>query len=169
MKKLVWYAVAVGLVVCSGVSLHAAGVFINPGSAPVSVINSPTYRFVGYSSATTGANAGGLAKMNSICQDSYGKTSRMCTTAEYMRSPNTPISPQIEGWIQPEFVTVVYQPAGPLYVDFSGLIGNHRLDCLEWQSSSGSNDGVESLSLTGGIAIVTCDYNAIHVTCCEPR
>jgi hypothetical protein len=186
MKRLTF----LGILVCVALLVAAASVV---GAAPppgivgkVTVVNTPLpvttgYRFVGFSTATTNGNAGGLLRMNEICGWDW-PGSRLCTTHEYILSaPYGPMPGELQhAWIIPSFVTVVlqeqgYAGQGAVYcVDKSGwgwretipFWSNDSLGtCHQWTSDSSTLVGLSVASATGTISSAGCN-NSLHCACC---
>jgi len=127
MKKLVRFVTVLGLILCFGANLHG-GNFPNPGSAPVNVTSEPCcFHFVGYSSGTTvGSKLDGIFGMNTLCQASFGSSARMCTTEEYLTSPQLPSpTPPVNGWVAPHIVGFFFDTSNSIQIclDYSLFTG----------------------------------------------
>jgi hypothetical protein len=187
MKKLAWFVMVVGMVVCLGTNLNA-GNFPNPGAAPVIVTNPQSqpvpvtgtvrtpccYHFVGYSTGLTDGNAGGIVGMNSRCQASFGPSARMCTTFEFLSSPvgtsGGNQSPWIQLYIVASFIETVGGQQQVVFVDFSGLqkfATQGDLTCNQWTANDGTTPGLSVSQATGVIAEAHCNVSR-PVTCCAP-
>jgi hypothetical protein len=191
MRKLALFATVVGLVLWIGTFLHAGS---SPSSnSPVTLMYPPanatpvdstvastssySYQFVGFSSGTTTGNAGGNRGLNALCQSSFGPSSRVCTSSEYVTSPiGTSISTY--GWVLPSIVSMQYIPdysAGTpwVYTDASGFMTafSYPIDripnCVQYTSPSPS---IVGLLAAGSLVYVTYDscLNSHAVTCCAP-
>ena len=138
--------------------------------------NTP-YRFVGFcdiDDATNGAPERGIFGMHAACQATFGKTARMCTTEEYILSPNggseAPITQA--AWIQPTIVEQIIQPGAYLKrIDISGYefdlsaTNGWSDNCIQW-SEAGIYRGA---AIDGDTLQVRSDIcsNIIQVTCCD--
>ena len=82
------------------------------GSAP--------YRFVGYSSSVPAdlvTGEVGLPPLYAACQDAmtgFGPAARMCTTEEFMASPNIDVPTATNAWISPTIIGFDGTTAAPL-------------------------------------------------------
>lgn len=157
---------------------------------PVTVQNPPTpsvatdHQFVGYTEQQTDGAAGGYSGMNSICQNEFGESARMCTTKEWL---NTHGSRQLAlgdfAWVQPHLVSQVFIPTPfkTAHTDWSGL---HLLrdpfapphlffSCEQWINGTDSADGlvvqqIDHVDIHGDrVWSEPCD-NVHRVTCCAP-
>jgi len=80
------------------------------------------YRFVGYSSSEEAdlvTGEFGLPPLYAACQDltGFGPAARMCTTEEFMTSPNIDVPTATNAWISPTIIGF----DGTTAVDFSGV------------------------------------------------
>ena len=168
--------VAIGLLFSS--STVAAPQKSPPADAP--------YRFVGYSSSEPAdlvLGSVGLPALYAACQDpvtGFGPDARMCTTEEFLRSPNIEGTPTaiLAAWIYP---TIIGFAAGntasgsdfSTALDFSGLavrdVGEAGpadfWTCRGW-SGTGGFTGLD-IDEKGVIRAQGCNV-ARMVTCCAP-
>jgi|WetSurMetagenome_2_1015567.scaffolds.fasta_scaffold97891_2 hypothetical protein len=194
MKKLILIAMVVGLVLCNSGTLLAQPPPCLPGvkAAPVEVVNPPSnpvpvtgnlnvsgtlitpccYRFIGYTSAKTTGNAGGIGGMNAFCQAEFGATARICDSYEFLHSPfpvptSTTTTP--EAWVETHFISAVWNGAAVVLVDYSGFSSPSSLNCSNWITNSGDGLCASFLSPPGGtFAKCSCPDANIPVACCAP-
>ncbi len=151
--------VAIGLLFSS--STVAAPQKSPPADAP--------YRFVGYSSSEPAdlvLGSVGLPALYAACQDpvtGFGPDARMCTTEEFLRSPNIE-APTVDAWIYPTIIgfdgtTVLDLFSG----EFTTALGDFT--CGRGWTDSGARGLVVTDS--GGSGRQFCNV-ARQVTCCAP-
>ena len=112
---------------------------------------SSVYRFIGFTTATTDGDAGGLIGMNAMCQAEYGPRARMCNTEEFYLSPNmTSPTYLYKAWIQPAKMNLLIIPPPPE--------SDKRFNCLWYEPVSGIVNDVGNVE--------QCQMGYIWSTCC---
>lgn len=133
------------------------------------------YRFVGFSDDATTGDAGGIQGMHALCQATFGNTARMCTTSEWMLSPDGDALPHISGikaWIQPIVVVMsgsdVWDVTGRLVGDTG--CGLPIWNCWGWIFDVPGACRLGAVLATSGIPThvdVTSCSDEWKVTCCD--
>jgi hypothetical protein len=139
------------------------------------------YRFVGYSSnAPSDLVTGGvgLPALYAACQDpvtGFGPAARMCTTEEFLRSPNIEGTPTVSlaAWIYPTIIGFTTDSGADFSaaLDYSGLavrVGEAG-PADAWTCRGWSGSGISGLDVDekGVIRAQSCGV-ARMVTCCAP-
>ena len=148
----------------------------------VSADGSDEYRVVGLSDETAQGNVG-IGKLYKLCQRSFGRQARMCTTEEVMRSPaiSRLLKMGEEGWIQPVIVSAVSVDGDFQVRDISGLsvtfavTTKQGLSCTQWTQSSGwagatlARTDQEVLGIDGTFIRKRMCSSDLNVLCCTPE
>jgi hypothetical protein len=134
-------------------------------SLQVGGTKSGVFEFVGFTTATTTGNIGGIVGANQFCEAEFGADARICTTDEYVRTPSS-VYPSASSWIHP---TTIFG------LQFS-LAGN---SCNNWTSNAGGGSGVSGVVVgtdgtfrigesrdVAGVTQVGCQVDH-PVTCCS--
>jgi hypothetical protein len=164
---------ALAMIVAVTTAASAAPDKAPPADAP--------YRFVGYSSSAPSdlvTGGVGLPTLYAACQDSvtgFGPAARMCTTEEFLRSPNIEGTPTVAlaAWIYPSIIGFTTDSGADFSaaLDFSGLavrVGEagpaDAWTCRGWSSTGFTGLDVDE---KGVIRAQSCGV-ARMVTCCAP-
>ncbi len=139
------------------------------------------WRFVGitdtpYAPGTSSGNLGGLGIMNGLCAEEVATNSRMCFSAEVIRSTNI-YGLEAAAWLMPSQRTVIYDPSSDswfVYDSASGVFNvqstpqNAASDLSCGANYSGSGSVFEGLTLDelGRIQSESCGSQ--RVACCAP-
>lgn len=125
------------------------------------------YQFIGTTTPAPGDS--GIFGMTRKCQQEFGTTAKMCTSADILRTLSPPGAAawnSSRAWLQPTFVAAGY--------DISGLSGDGVFwSCEGWSSTSGQRGGF-SISFPapgqeGWLGIGTPCFSAdVGVACCAP-
>jgi len=188
MKRLT----ILGIIACLGLLFAPAAVLGGPSGPPngldVNVVNEPgvtvlnnntnpvpvtvqtMYRFAGFSTTETNGDTGGIGGMHLICQTDLGDTSaRMCTTKEFMLSPNIPAAGAgVSAWVQPTIVSTVIDSGELMHCDYSLVCYDRQsANCYNWAYSDNVAAGTFFNFSIGVVQNSPCGINR-RVACCTP-
>jgi len=167
--------------ICSALILtvYASGLAAEKPIQNVNVVND--YQVVGLSEGTTQGDAG-IVGMYELCQETFGRDARMCTTEEAIRSPSIVglLVLGEEGWLQPVIAALVKSEDNFQVRDVTGINvtfqapGGHipkaGLSCTQWTQSSGWGGTALLRELDGRTLLDKQICSAdIHVVCCSPH
>ena len=154
------------------IGLAAVGLLLSWSAVAAPPQSSPSadapYRFVGYSSNLVAGDVG-LPTLYAACQDLFGPEAMMCTSEEFIRSPNIYAPGAANAWLRPTFVGFD-NANGAAALDVSGLIDqpNSNFTCRAWTTVIYTGLVVTA---DGGIASTIVEAECVvprQVTCCAP-
>jgi hypothetical protein len=132
-----------------------------------------TSHYVGASSTITNGAAGGTARMNTLCVNTFGAAAHMCNVDEFIET--SPLAGKAGLWAQPKFNNCYVDSTTFAATCYENGLGwdtpsNISASCDEWQSTGVYGTIVTNLSgSTFNVSDTEPCSKSHYVACCSPE